>query len=149
MDTRGELRIDPGSLASDGVAEDLEIIVPYTGWFLTRAVLQRAAALTAGLNAKVMLVAIHTVPYPAPLECQAAQHAYLVEQLVDLAGNCPLAVEPQVVLARSREDGFRHVLSDRSTVLMGTQKHWWRTQEEALARSLVRDGYKVALLHIA
>jgi hypothetical protein len=55
----------------------------------------------------------------------------------------------KVVLARSREDGFRHVLSDRSTVLLGTRKHWWRAREEVLARALVRDGYKVALLHIA
>jgi hypothetical protein len=148
MDVRGELRIDPGSLDTNDVGEDLEIVVPYTEWSVTQALLKRAAALTAGLNAKVMLVAVHTVPYPAQFECQAAVHAYLVEQLVALAGSCPMAVEPQVVLARSREDGFRFVLSDRSTVLVGTRKHWWRTQEEILARSLVRDGYKVALLHI-
>ena len=148
MDVRGELRIDPGSLDTSDVGEDLEIVVPYTEWSLTQAVLKRAAGLAAGLNAKVLLVAIHTVPYPAQFECQATVHAYLVEQLVALAGNCPLAVEPQVVLARSRQDGFRHVLSDRSTVLVGTRKRWWRTQEEVLARDLVRDGYKVALLHI-
>jgi hypothetical protein len=149
MDVRGALRIDPGSLDTNGVGEDLEIVVPYTEWSLTQAVLKRAAGLTAGLNAKVMLVAIHTVPYPAQFECQAAVHAYLVEQLVDLASRCPLAVEPQVVLARSRLDGFRYVLSDRSTVLLGTRKHWWRAREEVLARALVRDGYKVALLHVA
>ena len=148
MDVRGALRIDPGSLDTNGVGEDLEIVVPYTELSLTEAVLKRAAGLTVGLNAKVMLVAIHTVPYPAQFECQAAVHAYLVEQLVDLASRCPLAVEPQVVLARSRLDGFRHVLSDRSTVLVGTRKRWWRTHEESLARSLAQDGYNVALLHI-
>src|ERR1017187_6147868 len=94
---------------------------------LTEAVLKRAAGLTVGLNARVMLVAIHTVPYPAQFECQTAVHAWLVEQLVELASRCAFAVEPQVVLARSRVDGFRHVLSDRSTVLLGTRKHWWRT----------------------
>lgn len=149
MDVRGALRIDPGSLDTNGVGEDLEIVVPYTEWSLTQAVLERAQGLTAGLNAKVMLVAIHTVPYPADFECQAAVHSYLVEQLVDLASQCPLAVEPQVVLARSRTEGFRHVLSDRSMVLLGTRKHWWRTQEEVLARALVRDGYNVALVYIA
>jgi hypothetical protein len=149
MDVRGELRIDPGSLDTSNVREDLEIVVPYTERSLTQAVLDRAAGLTAGLNARVMLVAIHTVPYPAQFECQTAVHAYLVEQLVELASRCAFAVEPQVVLARSRVDGFRHVLSDRSTVLLGTRKHWWRTQEEVLARDLVRDGYNVALLHIA
>jgi hypothetical protein len=149
MDLRGALRIDPGSLDTNSVGEGLAIVVPYTEWSLTQAVLERAVGLTAGLNAKVMLVAIHTVPYPAQFECQAIVHAHLVEQLVDLATHCPLAVEPQVVLARSRVEGFRHVLSDRSMVLLGTRKHWWRTQEEVLARALVRDGYNVALLHIA
>ena len=149
MDIRGALRIDPGSLDCNGVGEDLEIVVPYTEWSLTEAVLKRAAGLTAGLSARVLLVAIHTVPYPAQFECQAAVHSHLVEQVVELAGRCTLAVEPQVVLARSRVDGFRHVLSERSTVLVGTRKHWWRTQEEVLARALVRDGYNVALLHIA
>lgn len=149
MEVRGALRIDHGPLDAIGVGEDLEIVVPYTERSLTQAVLERAAGLTAGLNAKVMLVAIHTVPYPADFECQAAAHGYLVKQLVELASHCPLAVEPQVVLARSRAEGFRHVLSDRSTVLVGTRKHWWRTREEVLARALVRDGHKVALLYIA
>jgi hypothetical protein len=149
MDVRGALRIDPGSLDTNGVGEDLEIVVPYTERSLTQAVLERAAGLTAGLKAKVMLVAIHTIPYPADFECQSAVYGFLVKQLEDLASQSSLAVEPQVVLARSREEGFRHVLSDRSTVLLATRKHWWRTQEEVLARALVRDGYNVALLHIA
>ena len=149
MELRGALRIDPGSLDANGVGEDLEIVVPYTEWSLTEAVLERAAGLTAGLNAKVMLVAIHTVPYPADFECQVAVHAHLVGQLVDLASLCPLSVQPQVVLARSRVEGFRHVLSDRSLVLLGARKHWWHTQEDVLARALVREGYNVALLHIA
>ena len=149
MELRGELRVDPGSLETYSAGEDLEIVVPYTDWSLTEAVLRRAAVLTAGLNAKLALVAVHTVPYPAQFECQAAVHAHMVEQLVALASQCPYPVEPQVVLARSREEGFRYVVSPRSTVLLGTRKHWWRTAEETLARSLVRDGHKVALLHIA
>ncbi len=148
MDVHGELRIDPGSLDTGGIGEDLEIVVPFTEWSVTQAVLERAAVLTAGLKAKVILLAVHAVPYPAQLESQTAVHAHLVAQLVELAGSCPLPVESQVVLARSRDDGFRYVLSDRSTILVGTRKHWWRTQEEILARSLARDGYKVALLHI-
>ena len=65
------------------------------------------------------------------------------------AARSGIAAELQVVLARSREEGFRHALTDHSTVLLGTRKHWWRTTEESLARALVRDGHRVALLHIA
>jgi hypothetical protein len=148
MDTRGVLRIDPGSLDVDGAAGEIEIVVPYTEWAVTRAVLERVAGLTAGLNVAITLVAVHTIPYPATFGCPTAVHAHLVEQLVDLASHCPLPVNPQVVLARSREEGFRHVLRPESTVLVGSRKHWWRSNEESLARSLARDGHKVALLHV-
>jgi len=149
MDVQGELRIDPGSLCSDDVGEDLELVVPYTEPALTEATLKRVGTLTGGLNARVRLIAIHTVPFPADFVTQASAHAFLVERLLELSGNCSVSVEPQVVLARSREDGFRHVLRSRSTILLGTRKQWLRTPEEVLARSLARDGHKVALLHVA
>jgi hypothetical protein len=114
MDTRGVLRIDLGSLDVDGAAGEIEIVVLYTEWAVTRAVLERVVGLTAGLNVAITLVAVHTIPYPATFECPTAVHAHLVEQLVDLASNCPLSVHPQVVLARSREEGFRHVLRPES-----------------------------------
>ena len=132
----------------DGAAGEIEIVVPYTEWAVTRAVLDRVVGLTAGLNVAITLVAVHTIPYPATFGCPTAVHAHLVEQLVDLASRCPLPVNPQVVLARSREEGFRHVLRPESTVLVGSRKHWWRSNEESLARSLARDGHKVALLHV-
>jgi len=34
-------------------------------------------------------------------------------------------------------------------VLVGTRRHFWRTAEERLAKSLVADGHKVVLLHLA
>ena len=148
METGDRLRIDPGSLETDGYAEELDVVVPYTEWSVTDRLLKRAAALTAGLNARLTLVAVHTVPYPATFECPAAVHAYLVEQLVDLASRCPLPVNPQVVLARGRTEGFAYVLKPESIVLLGARKHWWRTEEERLARSLARDGHKVVLLHV-
>jgi hypothetical protein len=148
METCDRLRIDPGSLETDGVAGELDVVVPYTEWSVTDALLKRAVALTAGLNARVTLVAVHTVPYQAPFGCPAAVHAHLVEQLVDLASRCPLPVNPQVVLARDRTEGFCHVLRPESMVLVGARKHWWRTEEEKLARTLARDGHKVVLLHV-
>ena len=148
MEIRDRLRIDPGSLETDGFAGELDVVVPYTEWSVTDALLKRAVALIAGLNAKLTLVAVHTVPYAAPFGCPAAVHAHLVEQLVDLASRCPVPVNPQVVLARGRSEGFSYVLKPQSIVLLGARKHWWRTEEERLARTLARDGHKVVLLHI-
>ena len=148
MDTCDRLRIDPGSLETDGYAGELDVVVPYTEWSVTDRLLKRAVALTAGLNARLTLVAVHTVPYAEPFGCPTAVHSYLVEQLVDLASRCPLPVNPQVVLARGRTEGFAYVLKPESIVLLGARKHWWRTREEKLARSLARDGHKVVLLHV-
>ena len=111
--------------------------------------LRKAVAMTAGLQARIVLVAIHTVPFPADFRSQASIHTFLVDRLTELAADCPLPVNPQVVLARSREEGFRHALKSETTVLVGTRRHFWRTAEERLAKSLVADGHKVVLLHLA
>jgi hypothetical protein len=148
MQTRGELRIDTGQLGTDAFSGDLELVVPYTDPDLTRALLHKAVVLTAGLQAHIALLAVHAVPFPADFRCSTSTHAFLVNQLTDLAAECPLPVIPQVVLARSREEGFRYALRPESTVLVGTHRHFWRTSEERLARTLLADGHKVALLHI-
>src|SRR5579862_3889658 len=106
MDSRGELQIDPGHLENAGPDREMEIVIPYTEWSLTSALLRKAAEMTAGLNAKVMLVAVHTIPYPLTFACPAAARAHLVEQLVELAGESELRVTPHVVLARDRDEGF-------------------------------------------
>jgi len=148
MHTRGELRIDPRAIETDGAGAEIEVVVTHTEWATTAAVLKRASELLAGLNARVTLLAVHTVPYPAPLSSAAASHAHLVGQLVDLATQSSLTVTPHVVLARGREEGFRYVLKAESTVLVGSKKQLWQTSEERLARTLANDGHKVALLHV-
>jgi hypothetical protein len=148
MKEQGELVIDPVSLETAGRASEVEVVVPYTEWPITHAVLERAAVLAAGLNPRIVLVAVHTVPYASPDACPAAEHAHLVEELVDLASHCPVPVTPHVVLARGREEGLKFFLKKESTVLIGVRERLWRTAEERLARSLADDGYKVVLMHI-
>jgi hypothetical protein len=148
MHTSGKLQIDPGTLESAGPGEEIEIVVPYTEWSLGEAVLKRAALLTAGLNATIRLIAVHSLPYPLPFRCPASVHAQLVEQLVDLASRSPLRVDAQVVLARYQDEGFRHVLKPHSVVLIGARKQLWRTREERLACSLAQEGHQVSLVHI-
>ena len=91
---------------------------------------------------------MHTLPYPVPFVCPSLVHAHLVEQLLELASDCPLAVEPQVVLARDRLEGFQFAMKPASTVLVATRRRLWRTEEEKLARALSHQGHRVALLHI-
>lgn len=143
----GRLSVDPGSLETCGAAP-LEIVVPYTEWSLAKAVLQRAVVLAAGLDVRIHMIAVHTSPYPAAIGCPAMVHAHLVEQLIDLADGCPLAVNPQVVMARYWDEGFRYAMKANSTVLIGTRSRLWRTHEEKLAQVLASEGHQVALIHV-
>ena|SRR5579883_537833 len=147
MKTHGELRIEPGALESASDAE-LEVVIPYTTPKVTRAVLARVESMTAGLNARLCLIAVHSVPYATTFGCPSATHAFLVEQLVELSAECRLPVNAQVVLARSREEGLRFAMKAGSTVLMASRRRLWRTAEERLARQLARDGNKVMLIYV-
>ena len=84
-----------------------------------------------------------------PFVCPALVHAHLVEQLIDLASRCALTVDPQVVLARDRVEGFQYAMKPGSTVLIASARRLWRTEEEKLARLLAGAGHIVALVHIA
>jgi len=149
MQTRGELRVDPGTIENFSPAHEMEVVVPYTEWAVTEALLHRAAALTRGLNVRLLLIAVLAIPYPCTFPGPAAVHAHMVEQLEELAERCALPVQAQVVLARSREEGFRYALRPDSTVMVGSRKRFWRTAEERLAKMLAADGHKVALVHVA
>ena len=146
--TQDEVTFGPGWFAADGHGGELELVIPYTDNRTTLAALERAAAMLAGLNARILLVAVHTLPYPQPFNCPSAVHAHLVSQLVEISYHCPLPVQPQVVLARDIEEGFRYALKPSSTVLLATRRGFWRSREERLARMLSRDGHKVALLQL-
>jgi hypothetical protein len=148
MRSPGELRIDPGRLGRDASSGEMEVVVAYTDPDLARSILHRAATLTEGLQVRIWLVAVHAVPFPADFRCAPSAHAFLVDQLRRLADDCFLPVSPQVVLARSREDGFRYALPTDSIVLVGARRHWWRTSEERLARMLASAGHRVALVHV-
>jgi len=147
MRTQGDLRIEPGRLEGESGAE-LELVIPFTVPAVTRAVLERAASLTNGLNARVLLLAVHAVPYATTFGCPSSTHAFLVEHLVELSEESRLPVNAQVVLARSRVEGLRDALPRGSTVLIGARRHFWRTAEERLARALAANGHKVALIYV-
>lgn len=144
----GALRIDPPGVKSENCTPPMEIVIPYTEWQLGVAALERAAVFAAKLPTAIRLIAVHTVPYPMPFACPAAAHAYIVEQLIDLASRSPLPVLPQVVLARSRSEGFSSAMCENSVVLMTSRRRPWRTAEERLANEFATQGHEVGLFYV-
>jgi len=93
MELRGKLWIDPGSVGFDDAAgAEIEVVIPYTFAEETRAVMERAAVLTKGLNARISLVAVHALPYASTFGCPTSTHAFLVARLLELSAVSPLPV---------------------------------------------------------
>jgi hypothetical protein len=125
----------------------VEIVVPYSNQELTAKVVERAAALSAGLNVVLKLVAVYVAPYPAELRCPATMERYLATRLREVAERTSLPSCVQIVVSRDRVDGFRRLLRPGSTVFVGSLNRFWRTREEKLARELTRQGHHVSLMH--
>jgi hypothetical protein len=147
MRPSSRLWVDPGRLEAAPESQ-FEVTIPYTEPDVTRAVLERAAVLAAGLHVRIRLLAVHAAPYPAPLGCPSAVHAFLVERLVELCAMSPLPADPRIVVARDLFEGFRHAVKPDSIVLLATRKRFWRTREERLARALASYGLNVNLIKL-
>lgn len=135
-----------GSPKARSLRPHLQLVIPYTTPELTRAALKSAAVLAQDLGATMRLVGVHVVPYPCPLDHPDVANEHLKNKLAAVAWESALPVRAEVVYGRDRQAAFRQVLGPGALVLLATRKHWWRTAQERLARSLSRAGHSVALL---
>jgi hypothetical protein len=126
----------------------LELVVLYTNPALTARALTAAAGLAQGFEAAVTLVAVHVLPYPAPLECEEGIRKVLEAELTTLARTSPVAIRVKLFFAREREAAYAGLLQRHSLVVIGTKDRWWRTREERLARKLTSRGHSVAVVRV-
>lgn len=125
----------------------VRVLVPYTTPRVTRETLAAARAMTQGLSASIVVVAVHVIPYPAPFHVPQLVREHLEVRLA-AAGEGSDRTEAMLVVARDAEEGFRSAASEGATVLIGTRKRWWPTRESRLARMLERGGCKVVLVNL-
>jgi hypothetical protein len=126
----------------------LDLVVPYADPALTTRALAAALKLADGCNATVTLLAVHVLPYPAPLECQQGIRQRLEGELAAVARATPALLRAQLVFARDREETYLALLRRESLVVIGTKDRWWRTGEERLARKLAAHGHSVAVIKV-
>jgi len=110
------------------------------------ALLKRGGRLDRGLNARLTLVAVHTVRMPS-VRMPAAVHAHLVEQLEILPAACPVPVNPQVVLGARQHEGFCQRPEAGIIVLLGARKHWGAPGKRSWPAAWLGTGIKCTVAH--
>jgi sugar/nucleoside kinase (ribokinase family) len=123
---------------------ELDLVVPFTTPELTRAALDAADRMGAGLNATLRLVQVHVVPFPLDLNQSPVYIDFLKERISQFRTEIPLAGE--IRLSRDFEAGLLGALGRESVVILATPKRPWRTRNEHLAATLRRAGHKVVLI---
>jgi hypothetical protein len=126
----------------------LDLVVPYADPALTTRALAAALKLADGCNATVTLMAVHVLPYPAPLECHEGIRQRLEGELATVARATPASLCVKLVFARDREETYLALLRRESLVVIGTKDRWWRTGEERFARKLAAHGHSVAVIKV-
>jgi hypothetical protein len=134
-----------GALSPEG---RVRIVVAYTRPALARVALASARSLTEGLSPQIVLAAVHVIPYPAAFHCPEWVRLHLERRLVRTVENSGVCAQATIALARTEEEGFRHLLAAGGAVLIGTRRRWWRTREARLAHRLERAGCKVLLVQL-
>jgi hypothetical protein len=123
---------------------ELDLVVPFTTPELTRAALDAANRMGAGLNGALRLVKVQVVPYPLDLNQSPVYLDFLKHQMAQFESELPVAGE--IRLAREFEAGLLATLGRESVVILATPKRPWRTRNEHLAATLRRAGHKVVLV---
>lgn len=132
-----------GSVAS--ISERLRINVLFTTPYETRFALKRAAELSEGLNAKIVLIVPQIVPFPLSLDNPPVRLDFASHQICALAASIDADLEGRIYVCRDRLQTFLRVLRAPSVTVLGMRKHWFFSKTERLARALRRRGHEVIL----
>jgi len=138
----------PPALGSHWQEHPLNLVVPFVDPALTARALAAALKLADGCAAEVTLIAVHVLPYPAPLECQEGVRQCLEAELAAVARATPASLRVKLVFARDRDAAYLALLRRQSLVVIGTKNRWWRTREERFAHKLAVHGHSVAVIKV-
>lgn len=134
--------------ASGTASKRLQFLLPCFSQELADAALQAVAEMAGDLRATAILVFVNVVPFPLLLDRPDVDIEHIRRTLGALTATSPIPSRVLMVLARDRELAVRNLIPAGSLVVLATQKRWWRTAEEALARALRRDEPRVVLLTV-
>lgn len=149
--TKKSLSEVPGSgnpRAIFGSDAQLEFALLFTSAEATVSVLEKTAALLRGLNARINLVAVQTVPYRLGLNDPPVSISFSEQRLQDIASQSPIDTAAHLYICRCPFETLTSVLKPGSVLIVGTRKRLWPTWERRLARKLEAVGFRVLLLEV-
>jgi hypothetical protein len=128
---------------------EIVVNVIYTDLPGTLAALQSAEALARQLQARITLLAAHSVPYGLPITKPPVSLEFSRQRLVDLTQQGKLHTSIQIYICRDRTLCLMLALNSRSLVVLGAKKRWWRTHEAKLVKRLESAGHHIVLVEPA
>jgi hypothetical protein len=136
----------PGAtFSSDG---PLEMALLFTSAEATVNALERTASLLAGLNARIDLIAVQTVPYTLALNNPPVSVPFNEQRLQDIASESTIEMAVHLYICRCPFETLTSVLKPGSVLIVGTRKRWWLTWERRLARKLESAGFRILVLEV-
>jgi hypothetical protein len=130
---------------SGNESERLRINVLFTTPHETRYALKRAAELSTGLNAEILLIVPQIVPFPLELDNPPVPLDFASHQICSLTEAIDADLDWQIYLCRDRLQTFLRVLRAHSMTVVGVRRGWYFSRTHRLARALRRRGHHVIL----
>jgi hypothetical protein len=136
----------PVEIITGGVSatpKRLDLVVPFTTPELTRAALDYAHKMGAGLDSQIRVVRVQVVPFPLAIDQSPVAPEFLTKQMLSLG-----LKEEQVDLrfARDYDAGLDGALQRDSVVVLASKHRPWPTRNERLAAKLRAKGHTVCLM---
>lgn len=109
--------------------------------------LATARELSSGLGAQIEVLETHVVPYPLDLDHPAVAPSFLEGKMLSHIELDTEFERARILLCRDEADAVLGALSPKSIVVLGANKHWWRTKEDSLAAKLRQAGHQVVMAY--
>jgi hypothetical protein len=110
----------------------------------TRAALRAAGSCARGLDARIVLLVPHVVPYVQTLEHPADPVAFVADRFRALAREIAVDIMIRICLCRPQSGALIALIPTDAAILIGGRtRRWWSTREQRLTRTLARTGRRV------
>jgi hypothetical protein len=143
-----EVPVSTSPRATSGSDGQLEIALLFTSPEVTVNALERIGVLLTGLNARINLIAVQTVPYTLALNSPPVSVSFNEQRLQEIASESPIETAAHLYICRCLFETLTSVLNPGSILVVGTRKRWWPTWERKLARKLESARFRILLLEV-